>query len=81
MRAAERRPRYWALRLRIRAASGGPRDDPTGPATGSIKVEKGGWWGPPDDAGAFIARSAFRLDEDAPTYSDHHIGFRIVSPD
>ena len=57
------------------------RDDPTGPATGSIKIEKGGWWGPPDDAGAFIARSAFRLDEDPPTYSDHHIGFRIVSPD
>jgi len=57
------------------------RDDPTGPATGGKKIEKGGWWGPPDDAGAFIARSAFRLDEDAPTYSDHHIGFRIVSPD
>ena len=33
----------------------------------------------PFDAGAFIARSAFRLDEDAPTYSDHHIGFRIVA--
>jgi len=59
----------------------GVRDDPTGPATGGIKIEKGGWWGPPDDAGAFIARSAFRLDEDPPTYSDHHIGFRIVSPD
>jgi formylglycine-generating enzyme required for sulfatase activity len=58
----------------------GVRDDPTGPATGSKKIEKGGWWGPPDDAGVFIARSAFRLDEDAPTYSDHHIGFRIVSP-
>ena len=59
----------------------GVRDDPTGPATGSIKIEKGGWWGPPDNAGAFIARSSFRLDEDPPTYSDHHIGFRIVSPD
>jgi formylglycine-generating enzyme required for sulfatase activity len=59
----------------------GVREDPTGPETGSIKVEKGGWWGPPDNAGAFIARSAFRLDEDPPTYSDHHIGFRIVSPD
>jgi formylglycine-generating enzyme required for sulfatase activity len=58
-----------------------PREDPTGPATGSIKIEKGGWWGPPDNAGAFIARSSFRLDEDPPTYSDHHIGFRIVSPD
>lgn len=58
-----------------------PREDPTGPESGSIKIEKGGWWGPPDDAGAFIARSAFRLDEDPPTYSDHHIGFRIVSSD
>jgi len=57
------------------------RDDPTGSATGNVKIEKGGWWGPPDGAGAFIARSAFRLDEDPPTYSDHHIGFRIVSPD
>jgi len=61
--------------------SEGVRDDPTGPETGSIKIEKGGWWGPPDNAGAFIARSSFRLDEDPPTYSDHHIGFRIVSPD
>ncbi|HUQ44292.1 MAG TPA: SUMF1/EgtB/PvdO family nonheme iron enzyme [Candidatus Limnocylindria bacterium] len=25
-----------------------PREDPQGPATGSIKIEKGGWWGPPD---------------------------------
>jgi hypothetical protein len=72
-------------RDRIRASrtyyGEGVRDDPTGPATGNIKIEKGGWWGPPDDAGAFIARSSFRLDEDPPTYSDHHIGFRIVSPD
>jgi formylglycine-generating enzyme required for sulfatase activity len=58
----------------------GIRVDPTGPSTGGKKIEKAGWWGPPDDAGAFIARSAFRLDEDAPTYSDHHIGFRIISP-
>jgi formylglycine-generating enzyme required for sulfatase activity len=58
-----------------------PREDPAGPDSGTIKVEKGGWWGPPDNAGEFIARSAFRLDEDPPTYSDHHIGFRIVSPD
>jgi formylglycine-generating enzyme required for sulfatase activity len=58
-----------------------PREDPQGPVAGTIKVEKGGWWGPPDNAGRFIARSAFRLDEDPPTYSDHHIGFRIVSLD
>ena len=57
----------------------GVRDDPTGPAAGSIKIEKGGWWGPPDDAGSFISRSSFRLDEDPPSYQDHHIGFRIVS--
>jgi len=57
----------------------GERDDPTGPASGTIKVEKGGWWGPPDNAGSFISRAAFRLDEDPPTYQDHHIGLRIAS--
>jgi iron(II)-dependent oxidoreductase len=55
------------------------RDDPTGPATGTIKAEKGGWWGPADDAGAFVSRSSYRHFEDPPTYSDHHIGFRIAS--
>ena len=58
-----------------------PHEDPQGPASGSIKIEKGGWWGPPDNAGEFIGRSAFKLDEDPPTYSDHHIGFRIVTVD
>jgi formylglycine-generating enzyme required for sulfatase activity len=57
----------------------GVRDDPTGPDAGVIKIEKGGWWGPPDGSGAFVARSAFRLDEDFPTYQDHHIGLRIVT--
>ena len=57
------------------------RDDPTGPERGAVKVEKGGWWGPPDDAGAFLSRSSYRHFEDPPTYSDHHIGFRIVSAD
>jgi formylglycine-generating enzyme required for sulfatase activity len=51
--------------------------DPTGPASGRIKVEKGGWWGGP----AYAARSAYRHFEDPPEYSDHHIGFRIVTPD
>src|SRR5262249_13689896 len=46
--------------------AGAPHDDPSGPATGTIKVEKGGWWGPPDDAGAFIARSSYRHFEDPP---------------
>jgi len=52
-----------------------PKDDPTGPATGSKKVEKGGWWG----SNAYVARSAYRHFEDPPTYQDHHIGFRIVT--
>ena len=52
-----------------------PRDDPTGPATGTEKVEKGGWWG----SNPFVARSAYRHYEDPPTYGDKHIGFRVVS--
>lgn len=58
-----------------------PPNDPTGPALGIIKIEKGGWWGPAEDSGAFVGRAAFRLDEDMPTYQDHHIGFRIVTDD
>ncbi|MEJ2599286.1 MAG: SUMF1/EgtB/PvdO family nonheme iron enzyme [Anaerolineales bacterium] len=50
--------------------------DPTGPASGSIKVEKGGWWG----SNLFVARAAYRHYEDPPVYGDKHIGFRIVSP-
>jgi len=52
-----------------------PEDDPTGPPTGKIKVEKGGWWG----SNAFVARSAYRHYEDPPEYGDKHIGFRLVS--
>ena len=52
-----------------------PAKDPPGPATGKVKVEKGGWWG----SNAFVARSAYRHYEDPPTYGDKHIGFRIVS--
>jgi formylglycine-generating enzyme required for sulfatase activity len=52
-----------------------PAVDPTGPATGTIKVEKGGWWG----SNPFVARSAYRHFEDPPEYGDKHIGFRIVS--
>lgn len=51
------------------------RDDPTGQPTGSIKIEKGGWWG----SNAVVSRSAYRHFEDPPTYVDHHIGFRIVT--
>ncbi|MBL8157221.1 MAG: formylglycine-generating enzyme family protein, partial [Anaerolineae bacterium] len=49
--------------------------DPTGPGRGATKIEKGGWWG----SNAFVSRSAYRHFEDPPTYSDHHIGFRIVT--
>ena len=52
-----------------------PEKDPTGPATGSKKVEKGGWWG----SNPFVARSAYRHYEDAPAYGDKHIGFRVAS--
>jgi formylglycine-generating enzyme required for sulfatase activity len=50
--------------------------DPTGPIQGTVKVEKGGWWG----ATFFVARSAYRHFEDPPDYSDFHIGFRIITP-
>jgi formylglycine-generating enzyme required for sulfatase activity len=50
--------------------------DPTGPASGRIKIEKGGWWG----SNLFVARAAYRHYEDPPVYYDAHIGFRIVSP-
>ena len=52
-----------------------PSTDPIGPATGTTKVEKGGWWG----SNEFVARSAYRHYEDPPTYGDKHIGFRVAS--
>lgn len=51
-------------------------ENPTGPETGTIKVEKGGWWG----SNPVVTRSAYRHFEDPPQYRDHHIGFRIVTP-
>jgi formylglycine-generating enzyme required for sulfatase activity len=50
--------------------------DPQGPETGTIKIEKGGWY----DSNQFVARSAYRHFEDPPSYGDRHIGFRIVTP-
>ena len=49
--------------------------DPQGPATGTVKIEKGGWWG----SNPFVARAAYRHFEDPPDYGDEHIGFRVVS--
>jgi formylglycine-generating enzyme required for sulfatase activity len=54
----------------------GAVENPAGPAGGSVKVEKGGWWGGP----FLAARSAYRHFEDPPEYGDFHIGFRVVSP-
>jgi formylglycine-generating enzyme required for sulfatase activity len=51
------------------------RDDPTGPETGRVKVERGGWWG----GNPFVARTTYRHFEDPPSYGDMHIGVRIVS--
>jgi len=50
-------------------------ENPSGPASGTVKVEKGGWWG----SNPIVARSAYRHYEDPPEYGDKHIGFRIVS--
>ena len=56
--------------------SGNIVENPTGPTTGTVKVEKGGWWG----SNLFVARSAYRHFEDHPDYGDMHIGFRTASP-
>ena len=53
-----------------------PTEDPAGPATGKVKVEKGGWWG----SNAIVARAAYRHYEDPPDYGDKHIGFRVMTP-
>ena len=52
-----------------------PDTDPPGPASGTVKIEKGGWWG----SNPFVARAAYRHFEDPPEYADAHIGFRIVT--
>jgi len=49
--------------------------DPTGAASGQVKIEKGGWWG----SNPFVTRAAYHHFEDPPGYSDHHIGFRILT--
>jgi formylglycine-generating enzyme required for sulfatase activity len=61
--------------LDVKYYASSPAENPTGPATGKVKIEKGGWWG----SNAFVARAAYRHFEDPPDYADHHIGFRIVS--
>lgn len=51
-----------------------PQTNPQGPAGGSTKIEKGGWWG----SNPYVARSAYRHFEDPPNYEDSHIGFRVL---
>ena len=53
-----------------------PQTDPQGPDGGTTKIEKGGWWG----SNPYVARSAYRHFEDPPSYEDHHIGFRVLTP-
>jgi sulfatase modifying factor 1 len=50
-----------------------PEKDPTGPATGTVRVFRGGSW---YDA-ASLCRSAFRY-WDVPTYRDYFLGFRVA---
>ena len=54
--------------------SGTPQVDPTGPATGSYIIVRGGSW----DDGARFARSACR-NWDAPTDRASDLGFRLLS--
>jgi formylglycine-generating enzyme required for sulfatase activity len=52
-----------------------PQDDPSGPASGTQRVFRGGSWGSGPDA----ARSAFRHSS-APNGRDPYIGFRVTIP-
>ncbi len=52
--------------------TGNPVVDPTGPASGSSRVKRGGSW----DSGGLILRSA-RRSHDPPSYRLPNIGFRV----
>jgi len=52
-----------------------PREDPTGPAAGSVRVLRGGAWR--NDPG--LCRSAYRGDRGAPAGRGVYIGFRVVA--
>ena len=51
-----------------------PVDDPTGPATGSDRVYRGGGW----DYPASGCRSAYRR-RDRPGYRNSYLGFRVAA--
>ena len=50
-----------------------PDTDPTGPATGSFRVVRGGGWG----SGAALLRAADRV-RGSPSFRDNNLGFRLV---
>ena len=54
--------------------TGSPGTDPTGPATGAVRVGRGGSWNDPGTR----CRSASRGDG-APSYRDGYLGFRLAS--
>ncbi len=56
--------------------SGSPYGNPTGPATGSDRVLRGGGW---DSSYAYNLRVASRSYDFYPTYVYFHIGFRCVA--
>jgi formylglycine-generating enzyme len=51
--------------------------NPTGPASGSNRVLRGGSW----FHGEYIARFAYRANNNNPNYGDSTYGFRIVRPE
>jgi formylglycine-generating enzyme required for sulfatase activity len=55
------------------ATYSGNETNPTGPATGTYRVIRGGYW----DGGAQLCRSASRRFS-YPAYSDYGLGFRPV---
>ena len=50
-----------------------PTDDPTGPATGSYRVYRGGGW----SSVAVLCRSAVRGDGQRPGYRGYNLGLRV----
>ncbi|MBK8020130.1 MAG: formylglycine-generating enzyme family protein [Chloroflexi bacterium] len=66
----------WARNWWTPNYRGAERDDPLGPENGRIKPERGGWWG----SNPFVARTTYRHYEDPPSYQDHHIGLRVITP-
>ena len=56
--------------------SSGSQTDPRGPASGSLRVFRGGGW----DSNAFRCRVASRREYDWPDYVNSGMGFRAVLP-